>query len=116
MDHKTYLSLNIVMGSSLDQKQTMALKVLTKVLFEGDNAPLRLCLLRAGLGSDVSGSSMPPSSSPFFLSALAAVRKVKKTVFIKVLYSTLQELSAKGIPQETYGSRTQQRRIQDARS
>ena len=44
------------MGSSLDQKQTMALKVLTKVLFEGDNAPLRLALLRAGLGSDVSGS------------------------------------------------------------
>ena len=56
VDHKTYLSLNIVMGSSLDQKQTMALKVLTKVLFEGDNAPLRLALLRAGLGSDVSGS------------------------------------------------------------
>ena len=100
VDHKTYLSLNIVMGSSLDQKQTMALKVLTKVLFEGDNAPLRLALLRAGLGSDVSGSLNASQLQPVLSIRISGSEESEKDRFIKVLYSTLQELSRKGIPQE----------------
>lgn len=115
VDHKTYLSLNIVMGSSLDQKQTMALKVLTKVLFEGDNAPCALPSCGPVSAAMYQAASMPPSSSPFFLSALAAVRKVKRP-FHQGPLQHAQELSRKGHPAGTYGSRTQQRRIQDARS
>lgn len=80
VDHKTYLSLNIVMGSSLDQKQTMALKVLTKVLFEGDNAPLRLALLRAGLGSDVSGSLNASQLQPVLSIRISGSEESEKTV------------------------------------
>lgn len=80
VDHKTYLSLNIVMGSSLDQKQTMALKVLTKVLLKAITPPCALPSCGPVSAAMYQAASMPPSSSPFFLSALAAVRKVKKTV------------------------------------
>ena len=37
--HKTYLSMNIVVGSALDQKRIMALKLLTHVLLTGTMRP-----------------------------------------------------------------------------
>ena len=99
-DHKTYLSLNIVTGTSLDQQQVMALRVLTKVLLEGDNAPLRLALLQAGLGSDVSGSLNASQLQPVFSVRVSGSDSSLQDRFISVIYRTLQEISRKGVPED----------------
>lgn len=96
--HKTYLSMNIVVGSALDQKRIMALKLLTHVLLDGNNAPLRLALLRAGIGSDVSGSLNGSQLQPVFSVEVSGSDPDKEDQFVKVLYRTLQELSRNGIP------------------
>ena len=77
--HKTYLSMNIVVGSALDQKRIMALKLLTHVLLDGNNAPLRLALLRAGIGSDVSGSLNGSQLQPCSPWKSAAPTRIRKT-------------------------------------
>lgn len=96
--HKTYLSMNIVVGSALDQKRIMALKLLTHVLLDGNNAPLRLALLRAGIGSDVSGSLNGSQLQPVFTVEVSGADPDKEDEFVKVVYRTLQELSRNKIP------------------
>jgi Zn-dependent M16 (insulinase) family peptidase len=98
--HKTYLSMNIVTGTSLDQQQTMAMRVLTKVLLEGDNAPLRLALLKAGIGSDVSGALNSSQLQPVFSVRVSGSDPDLQDKFVSVVYRTLQDISRKGIPEE----------------
>lgn len=99
-DHKTYLSMNIVVGSALDQKRIMALKTLTHVLLDGNSAPLRLALLQAGIGSDVYGSLEGSLLQPVFSVHVSGADPEKEDQFVKVVYSTLQKLSREGIPEQ----------------
>ena len=99
-EHKTYLSLNIVTGTALDQKQVMALRILEHVLLEGNNAPLRLALLKAGIGTDVSGSLNASQLQPVFSVQVSGSDPEKEDEFVKVVYHTLQELTRTGIPKD----------------
>ena len=56
-EDQTFLSLNYVAGSGIDKTLTMALDLLCEVLVNQESAPVRLALLKAGIGQDVSASS-----------------------------------------------------------
>lgn len=98
--HKTYLSMNIVLGTALDQKRMMALKILTHVLLEGNNAPLRLALLKAGIGTDVSGAINSTLLQPVLSVQVSGSDPENQDKFVSVLYRTLQDLSRNGVPRE----------------
>ena len=99
-EHKTYLSMNIVLGTALDQKRMMALKILTHVLLEGNNAPLRLALLKAGIGTDVSGSINSTLLQPVLSVQVSGSDAKDQDKFVSVLYRTLQDLSRNGVPRK----------------
>ncbi|MCH3951131.1 MAG: insulinase family protein [Acidaminococcus sp.] len=99
-EHKTYLSLNIVTGNVYDQKQVMALRVLSHVLLNGDNAPLRLAILKAGIGSDVAGSYNTSQLQPVWSIRVSGSDPDKMDQFVSVVYHTLQDISRKGVPEE----------------
>lgn len=98
--HKAYLSLHIVTGNRSDQKQVAALRVLSHVLLDGDNAPLRLALLQAGIGSDVSGSYNTSQLQPVWSIRVSGSDPDKLDTFISVVYRTLQLISRKGVPEK----------------
>ena len=49
----TYLSYNAVVGTSLDAKFAMAMKVVEYVLLSAPGAPLKQAILDAGIGQDI---------------------------------------------------------------
>ena len=115
VDHKTYLSLNIVMDQALTRNRPWPLKSLQRSFLKAIT-PLAPCppagRSRQRCIRQLNASQLQPVLSI----RISGSEESEKDRFIKVLYSTLQGLSPQGHPAGTYGSRTQQRRIQDARS
>ena len=99
-EHKTYLSLNIVTATALEQETIAALKMLNSILLEGNNAPLRLALVKAGLGSDVSGSLIASQLQPVFSIKVSGAEAGDLDKFVSVVYKTLQGISRQGLDKE----------------
>lgn len=97
---KTYLSLNIVTGNSKDIKTSAALKLLESVLLEGNDSPLRLALIEAGVGTDISGSFASSQLQPVFSIHASGSDKSKKEKFVQTIYHTLQDISRKGLDKQ----------------
>ncbi len=96
-EQKTYLSMNIVTATALDAKRIIALRLLNSVLLDGNDAPLRLALVKAGLGSDISGSFSSSLLQPIFSIRASGAEAKDLDKFVQVIYSTLQEISRQGI-------------------
>lgn len=96
-DHKTYLSMNIVTSTALDTKRISGLRLLNTVLLDGNDAPLRLALVKAGIGSDISGSFSSSLLQPIFSIRASGAEGKDLDKFVKVIYGTLQEISRQGI-------------------
>lgn len=94
---KTFLSMNIVTGTALTAKRALALKILNNVLLEGNDAPLRLALLKANIGNDISGSFATSMLQPIFNIRASGSEPEKLDEFVKVIYSTLQDITRQGI-------------------
>lgn len=97
---KTYHELHIVAGDARDVKTSMALRVLESVLLEGNSAPLRLALLKAGVAKDISGSYAGSYRQPIFSIKAAGSEPNQRDEFVSVIYRTLQQLTINGIDKE----------------
>ena len=97
---KTYLTLNIVTATALEPKTNFALKLLNAALLDGNNAPLRLALIKAGIGSDISGSFSSSMLQPIFTIKASGSDPEKVDKFISVIYHTLQQISVDGLDKE----------------
>lgn len=97
---KTYLTLNIVTATALEPKTNFALKLLNAALLDGNNAPLRLALIKAGIGSDISGSFSSSMLQPIFTIKASGSDPEKIDKFISVIYSTLQKITVEGLDKE----------------
>ena len=100
IENKSYLSLNIVTGKATDQRTTTALRLLCTVLLDGNSAPLRLALLEAGIGSDISGDFAASQLQPVFSIKAGGANPGNKDKFISVIYKTLQDITIKGLDKE----------------
>ncbi|MFW5676313.1 MAG: insulinase family protein, partial [Acetivibrio ethanolgignens] len=66
-EDKTYLSYNVVMGTSLDRELYLAIQILDYVLLSAPGAPLKQAILDAGIGNDIlSGSYENGIKQPYF--------------------------------------------------
>lgn len=97
---KTFLSMNIVTGTALTPKRGLALKILNNVLLDGNDAPLRLALQEAQIGSDISGSFVTSILQPIFSIRASGSEPEKLDKFVQVIYNTLQQISREGIKKE----------------
>jgi len=100
VENKSYLSLNIVTGKATDQQTTTALRLLCTVLLDGNSAPLRLALLAAGIGSDISGDFATAQLQPVFSIKAGGAEPQNKDKFISVIYKTLQSITINGLDKE----------------
>ncbi|KOR24404.1 insulinase family protein [Clostridium sp. L74] len=94
---KTYLSLNFLLGKSIDKELYLAFEILEHILLETPSSPLKTALLDAGLGKDVFGvydNSILQSTISIIVKN-SNVDKIEE--FKSVVFNTLESLVKNGI-------------------
>lgn len=91
MTDNSYLSYNMVIGTSLDKKMYLAFDVLDYALLNMPGAPLKKALLDAGIGKDIMGSYDASTYQPIFSIVSKNANIEQKEDFIKTIQTVLKE-------------------------
>ncbi|MBQ3441954.1 MAG: insulinase family protein [Selenomonadaceae bacterium] len=94
---KSFLSLNLVVGDTLDTQTNLALEVLTHALFTSPAAPVRKALIDSGLGKDVDAGLEDDLRQPTFTITMTGSEIDRVEKFYKLLTDELQKLVDGGI-------------------
>ena len=88
----TYLSYNMVAGTTLDVKLNVAFSVLEYALLDAPGAPVKQALLDAQIGKDVEGSYEDGILQPYFQIVAKNANASDKERFLNVIHDTLLSL------------------------
>ncbi|MBR2774420.1 MAG: insulinase family protein [Selenomonadaceae bacterium] len=94
---KSFLSLNLVVGDTLDTRTNLALEVLTHALFTSPAAPVRKALIDSGLGKDVDAGLEDDLRQPTFTVTMTGSEIDRVDKFYALLNAELQKLVDNGI-------------------
>ncbi len=94
---KTYLSVNMVVGTDLNPRLYVAFQILEYALLSASGAPLKQALVDAGIGTDIYGGYDSGILQPVFSIVAKNTDKEKKQQFLTVIRETLERLSREGI-------------------
>ena len=97
--NQTFLTYNFVAGHNTDLALTLALDILCEVLVNQESAPIRLALLEAGIGQDVSGSSSNFNQHAVQIAAINA-NPGDKQKFLEIVTGTLRKAATDGLNKE----------------
>lgn len=98
---KTYLSYNLVIGTSLDKELYLAFQILEYVLLSAPGAPLKRALIEANVGKDILSSYDNGILQPIFSIIAKDTEEEKKGQFIDVITNTLKQLISNGIEKKS---------------
>ncbi|MEI6853534.1 MAG: insulinase family protein, partial [Bacteroidota bacterium] len=93
---QTFLSLDLVAGQNTDYVLGLALDIICEVLFNQDNAPVRLALQKEGIGKDLNANSSNYKQNVITIVARNG-NAADKQKFYDIIMSTLKDAVAKGI-------------------
>ena len=94
---KTFLSMNWIVGKSLDLKDMMGLEILEHAILRTQAAPLRKALLRAKIGKDVDSIFENDILQPFFSIIVNNTEESCVDAFCETVEKTLATLAEKGL-------------------
>ena len=94
---KTFLSLNLVVGDTLDTLTNLGLEILTHALFSSPAAPVRKALIDSRLGKDVDAGMEDDLRQPTFTITLNGSEADRAEKFYTLLNDELQKLVTNGI-------------------
>ncbi len=97
LENNTYLSWNVVVGTSLDVELTNAFAVLEYALLSAPGAVLKQALLDAGIGKDIMSSYDSGVYQPFFSIIAKNANSSDKERFLQTIRETLEKVAANGI-------------------
>ena len=97
LKENTYLSYNVVIGTSLDRELYLAMQVLEYVLMSSPGAVLKKALLESGIGKDVFGELDNGVLQPYMSIIVKNAEAVQKEDFLKIIRETLTKLADEGI-------------------
>lgn len=100
LEDNTYLSYNVVIGTSLDPELYMAFQLLQSVLLDMPGAPLKQALIKAGIGKDIESSYDNSIQQPIFSIIAHNANEADGEKFCQVIQDTLKEICEKGIPKK----------------
>ena len=96
-EEKTFLSLNLLTGESLDTKTMLGLSILEHALLRSPAAPLRKALVDARLGMDVDSSFEDEMLQPMFSIIINSSEADRAEKFYSLVMEKLKELRDQGI-------------------
>ncbi|TYZ29963.1 insulinase family protein [Selenomonas caprae] len=94
---KSFLSLNWVVGESLDVVDMMGLEILEHALLRTPAAPLRKALIDARIGKDVDSNFEEDMLQPFFSIIVSNSEIDRADTFYELVMATLKKLAAEGL-------------------
>lgn len=95
--NKSFLSLNYVVDTALNDEMYLAFDMLEYILLEAPGAPLKKALIDKGIGNDVFGMYDNGSLQPVLSIIAKGSEESKKEEFKDLIYSTLKDIIEKGI-------------------
>jgi hypothetical protein len=101
LSENTYLSYNVVIGTSLDRELYLAMQVLEYVLMSSPGAVLKKALLESGIGKDVFGELDNGILQPYMSIIVKNAEASQKDEFLRVIRETLTELVSGGINRQS---------------
>ncbi len=97
----TYLSYNVVTGTSLDAKLYLALQILDYALVMTPGAPLKQALIDAGISTDVYSSLETSLYQPVYSIIAKNANEKDRDDFVRIIENKLSELVKNGINERT---------------
>ena len=98
-DNRTLHALSYVLPD-VTPEQSLAFEVLTHALLTSPAAPLKQALVKAGIGSDVSGYSLDSIRQPIWVVQASGSNMDKHGQLQEIVESTVQQLCKDGIDKE----------------
>lgn len=96
-EDNTYLSYNLVLGTTLDAKLYQAFDILDYVLVGAPGAPIKKALTDAGIGSEISGGYDSSIKQPTFSIIAKNANASDKERFLSIIRETLEQLVKEGL-------------------
>lgn len=93
---KTFLTYNVVTGTSLDAELCYALEILDYALCSAPGAPLRQALIDAGIGKDVYSSYEDGLLQPYFSIVAKDADVSDKEAFVQIIERELKRIVTEG--------------------
>lgn len=100
LEDNTFLSYNMVVGTSLDVKLYLAFQILEYALLSAPGAPLKKALLDAKIGKDIMGSYDNGTLQPIFSVVAKNSNTAVKDKFVKIIIDTLSDIVEKGLDEK----------------
>lgn len=100
LEDNTFLSYNVVIGTSLDPELYMTFQLLQSVLLDMPGAPLKQALIRAGIGKDIASSYDNSIQQPIFSIIAYNANEKDQEKFCQVIQETLQNICENGLPKK----------------
>ncbi len=97
----TYISLNTVIGNSLDKELGLTLQVLDYVLLQSPGAPIKQALLDAEIGRDIIGGYEDELFQPIFMIIAKNSEEEKKDRMISIVKEVLADIIARGVDEKS---------------
>ena len=101
LEDNTYLSYNVVTGTSVDAKLYLAMQILDYALVMTPGAPLKQGLIDAGISTDVYSSFETSLYQPVYSIVAKNANEKDKDAFVKLIEDVLKELVKNGINERT---------------
>ena len=96
-ENNTYLSYNLVLGTTLDARLYQAFDILDYVLVGAPGAPIKKALTDAGIGSEISGGYDSSIKQPTFSIIAKNANASDKERFLAIIKETLEQLVKEGL-------------------
>ena len=94
---KTFLSYNVAIETSLDDKLYWAFQIIEYALLSAPGAPLKQALLDAGIGKDILSSYDNGIKQPLFSIISKDANESQKEEFLSLIKDTLSNIVTKGM-------------------
>ncbi len=101
LNENTYLSLNAVVGSSLDKELSLTFQILDYVLLQAPGAPIKQALLDAGIGKDILGGYEDEILQTTFTIIAKNSDDDKKNQMLGLVKDVLSKLVDEGIDEKS---------------
>ncbi len=98
--NQTYLGYNVMVGSSGDAKQCLAMSILRTVLLS-PSGPLYQALVKAGISPNIMSSFEEGLKQTMFNIIAKDTEEDKKEEFLNVIRTTLEEIVKNGVPERS---------------
>jgi len=97
LDNNSYLSYNVVVGTSLDPKLYLAMQILDYALVMAPGAKLKQALIDKGIGTDIYSSYESSVYQPVYSIIAKNANEAQQQEFIETIKEVLSDIATNGI-------------------